>query len=269
MIDFKILSKPHRYHLDFKSEDLKYPLNVIFTTKNGDIFWEIVVYNAHMWVEGPMARGLDVRIIDSVGDIIFLYNSPSDKFFDIVETKFLNWCESIGYKPKGVVIGSHNGLTGEWVEAYNKDLIGETLLIEPNVNPFLKLVSRYNHDNRFKFKNCVVSESNDIVDFYTDDSGNSELSSLIQSKLSKVVKVKSYNPNDLMSVIPDWIHIDAEGYDAKIILLLNDEILSKVQFIIWEYVHLSEDEKNTIEDKLKRYGFNIIVGDDFNACAHK
>jgi FkbM family methyltransferase len=228
----------------------------------------------------PNSRGLDVRIIDVNGDIIFNKPWSLNSKSDICEIEFIKWCQDFyfnyGYKPNGVVIGSHNGSTGEWVESYKQNLIGNTLLIEPNLKPFDKLVSNYQHDNRFKFKKIVVSESDDFVDFYTDENSESESSSLIKDNLLKNVtslishKIKSTSPNNILDNFDsDWLHIDAEGYDAKILLMINDKHLNNLKFIIWEHIHLNDDIKIKLKEKLELFGFKVTVGLEYNSFAIK
>lgn len=274
---------PYCIKLEFNSDKLNYPLNIYFTThnsSNGEIRWETEIGGVNMWCSGPPEKGLDVKVIDSNGDIIFKYDWVFNESSDIVEKIFIKWCRNFiknnGIKPKGIVIGTCDGVTGEWVEAYNQNLIGECLLIEPNIKPLLSLIYRYQNDSRFKFKKCVIGESNDIVDFFTDDSGTSECSSLLESNYLKhhdtykKLKVKSFNPNYIFNNNEsDWLHIDAEGYDGKILLLLNDYVLNKLQFIIWEHIHLDDETSVIIKEKLQKFGFKIEVGQDYNTCAYR
>jgi FkbM family methyltransferase len=265
--------------IDFLSENLNYPLTVYFTSKN-NIIWNTSIEISNTWCLLPNSRGLDVRIIDVNGDIIFNKPWSLNSKSDICEIEFIKWCQDFyfnyGYKPNGVVIGSHNGSTGEWVESYKQNLIGNTLLIEPNVIPFNQLVSTYQHDTKFKFKNVVVSESNDFVNFYTDKNSESESSSLILNNLLKNTeqylsqKIKSVNPNTLfINFTPDWLHIDAEGYDAKILLLINENYLDKLKFIIWEHIHLDDEVKIKLKEKLELFNFTVTVGLDYNTFAIK
>jgi FkbM family methyltransferase len=281
MIEFKILEDPYRVQLDFNSTDLKYPLDVFFINQTGNISWQTKVEDPFVWVQGPNNKYLNTRVIDSHGDLVFSHNWEYNELSDIVEKRFINWCREFiiksSKKPKGFVIGSHDGTSGEWVEAYSQNLISECLIIEPNINPFLSLTCNYKNDNKLTFKKCVISESDDFVDFYTNKSGDSESSSLLESNYLKhenngieKIKVKSYNPNTLIgSNIPDFIHIDAEGYDGNILLLINTEILNKVKFIIWEHIHLNDEIKNLVKLKLSEHGFTIEVGEGYNTCAYK
>jgi FkbM family methyltransferase len=281
-IHFEILENPFQVNLEFNSDQLNYPVEVYFFDQHG-ICWQTKISSPGSWARGPANdfRELSIRIIDSIGDVIFSYDYIFSSLSDRVEKKFINWCRDFiakkCYKPKGFIIGSHDGRSGEWVQAYLQGLTDDCLIVEPNIAPFLQLTYNYKNESKFTFKNCVISESDDYVDFYTDDSGNSESSSLIESnylahqnKGYKKIKVKSYNPNTLLQGnIPDYIHIDAEGYDGNIIMLLNDEILNSVKFIIWEHIHLSEEMKSSVSLKLAEHGFTIEVGQIFNTCAYK
>lgn len=263
----------------FTSSNLNYPVKVYFIIYGMNI-WEVEIISSGMWCELPNSRNVDIRVIDNNGNLvlnkIWEHNSNSDT----VEIEFLKWCRDFhnlkSYKPSGVVIGCHSGVSGEWVEAYKSNLIGESLLIEPNIIPFNKLVSNYQSDSRFTFIKSVVSESDGFVNFYTDENGDSESSSLIESNLLKSSgnsiknKVKSISPNFIFENYKvDWLHIDAEGYDANILFLISDEYLLKVGFIIWEHIHLSEDVKFRLSNRLIVLGFHVEEGLEYNTFAFK
>ena len=169
-----------------------------------------------------------------------------------------------------------SNIDDEWVESYKQDLIGDVLLVEPSIKPFNQLVSNYQHDNKFIFKNVVISEYNGFVDFFTDVNSDSESSSLILDNLLKNEKtsisnkIRSLTPNNLFTnFTPDWLHVDAEGYDAKILLLIDDEHLHKLKFIIWEHIHLDDEIERELKEKLESFNFTVIVGLDYNTFAIK
>ena len=265
--------------VEFISSDLNYPVKLYFTGEPGSIRCIHEVSGPGNWYIWPYARCQNIRVVDNNGDLIFNKVWKYCENSDIVEIEFINWCRNFifinGFNPNGIVIGSHNGLGGEWVEAYKQDLIGNTLLIEPNMVPFHQLVSNYQSDSRFSFKQVVISESNGFVDFYTDSDGSSESSSLIKNNIlknhneSSKKSVKSLTPGDIFNNNIQWLHIDAEGYDARIILLIEDEYMNNLKFIIWEHIHLSDDEKENLKLKLESLGFRIAVGKDYNTFAIK
>jgi FkbM family methyltransferase len=264
-------------NVTFTSPNLNYPVKVYFIIYGTDI-WNVDITSSGMWCELPNSRNVDIRVIDNNGDLILNKIWEHNSNSDTVEIEFLKWCRDFhnkkSYKPCGVVIGSHSGVSGEWVEAYNSNLIGKTLLIEPNIVPFNKLVSNYQSDSRFSFLKSVVSESDDFVDFYTNENGDSESSSLIESNLLKSSdnsfknKVKSISPKSIFKNYKvNWLHIDAEGYDANILFLISDEDLLKVEFIIWEHIHLTEEVKFNLSNRLQNLGFYVEVGLEYNTFA--
>ena len=265
--------------IDFVDSNLNYPLNVFFASKNV-IIWQTTITTSNEWCSLQYSRNLDIRIIDNNGDLILNKTWSFNSNSDVCEIEFIKWCQDFyfinGYKPNGVVIGSHNGSIGEWVEAYKQNLIGNSLLVEPNMKSFNQLVSNYQHDNKFTFKNVVVSESNEYVDFFTDPDSESESSSLILDNLLKNTdtfishKIKSTTPNNLFTnFTPDWLHIDAEGYDGKILLMIGDEYLHKLKFIIWEHIHLDEETKIKLKQRLDLFNFETSVGLEYNSFAIK
>jgi|LakMenEpi03Aug12_release.lakeMendotaPanAssembly.Ray.scaffolds.fasta_scaffold209386_2 FkbM family methyltransferase len=266
--------------LQFNSKTLNYPLIVYFTTQSGGIIWSTRIPDSNIWCELPNSRNLDIRIIDNKGEIVLNHIWQDNFNSDICELKFIEWCKFFisqeNKQPKGIVIGSHNGLTGEWVNANNKNLIGSTLLIEPNKKPFHQLVSNYQNDFKFSFKNILVSENGGYIDFYTDENEDSESSSTILSNIHKnhsnVITKHLYSRtlNDLIvEFSPDWIHLDVEGLDGKLLLSVPDDTIKNLKFIIWEDIHLSDEEKDLLNNKLSNKGFSIIVGNEYNTFAIK
>lgn len=264
----------------FNSAKLNYPIKVFFTTQSGDIVWSTSILGSNTWCELPSSRNIDIRVVDNKGDLILNHSWDNNLNLDICELKFLDWCKNFismnNCKPKGIVVGAHNGSSGEWVIANSKNLIGSTLLIEPNEKPFQQLVTKYQNDFKFSFKNVLVSEMGGYVDFYTDineESESSSMSLLNINKYHKDIVVKnlySCKLNDLISSFkPDWIHLDVEGFDAKLLLSISDDLIKKINFIIWEDIHLSNEESMILDNKMKNNGFTIVTGYEYNSVAFK
>ena len=261
-----------------------FPLTAYFCVSGpGSIFWSCSLKDKGHWCSYPYARGMDVRILDFSGEIIFNLPWESEVHGDIIERKFIDWCRYFKgknrYKAPGMVIGAHRGF-GEWEAAYNQDLIGECLLIEPNDSPFHSLVSRFQKDAKFSYKKCLVSESGGELEFFTNESGDSESSSLSLDHLSKspgieekkIVskKIQSFTVESLLEGREiKWIHIDAEGYDYKIILSIPDNILDKVDFIIWEHLFINDEDTSSLRNFFEQRGFITIEGSSYNSCAFK
>lgn len=266
--------------VNFNSPDLNYPVKIFFTTQSGNIVWSTLIGESNTWCELPSARNVDIRVIDNNGEIVLNQVWNNNLNTDICELKFIDWCKNFistnNQKPKGIVVGSHNGSSGEWVIANDKDVIGSTLLIEPNEKPFQQLITKYQNDFKFSYKNILISENGGHIDFYTDSSEESESSSILMSNVNKyhndiiTKKIYSKTLNELIvDFNPDWIHIDVEGLDAKLLLSVSDELIQTVKFIIWEDIHLTDDETILLNNKLKNNGFTIASGYEYNSFAFK
>jgi hypothetical protein len=65
------------------------------------------------------------------------------------------------------------------------------------------------------------------------------------------------------------LHIDAEGYDAKILLMINDDHLKNLKFIIWEHIHLDDEIGLKLKEKLELFDFKVTIGLEYNSFAVK
>lgn len=273
--------------LEFNGQDLRYPLCAYFF-KNEEIVWSTEIKSSGMWCSSPSIRGLDSIVTDIEGRIVFRHEWNTAGIKDSIEEKFKDWCRNFilenGSKPDGIVIGACDGIAGEWVSANNEGLIGKALLIEPNAKPFLSLLKRYGGDGRFSFRKVAVGDSDGFVDFYTDDSERVESSSLIESHYRKhmhsnnryvsesikKITVRCVTAEDLMKEGSfGWMHIDAEGYDARIIDSIDDARLCGFGFLIWEHSHLDAEQRDTLRKKLENIGFSVLEGEDSNSCAYR
>jgi hypothetical protein len=57
--------------------------------------------------------------------------------------------------------------------------------------------------------------------------------------------------------------------DGKLLLSVPDDTIKNLKFIIWEDIHLSDEEKDLLNNKLSNKGFSIIVGNEYNTFAIK
>jgi hypothetical protein len=55
----------------------------------------------------------------------------------------------------------------------------------------------------------------------------------------------------------DWLHLDVEGLDAKLIMGIDENKVSLPNFIIFEDYNLPQDKKDEIYNWLKDRGFEI------------
>ena len=55
----------------------------------------------------------------------------------------------------------------------------------------------------------------------------------------------------------DWLHLDVEGYDAKLLLSMDEMLYSLPKLIIWEYTLIKQEEKLSLEKFLIDKGYTI------------
>lgn len=55
----------------------------------------------------------------------------------------------------------------------------------------------------------------------------------------------------------DWLHLDVEGLDSKLIRAIDESKISLPNFIIFEDYNLSPEEKEEIYSYLKDRGYSI------------
>lgn len=223
----------------------------------------------------PNTEMFDVEISDSKGKIIYT------KRWDVMEhgNHFYKslWLYnkkliSDGKLPKGLVIGTHDGEFGEWVPIVLKREC-EVVLVEGSDPQFEKLSQNYKNNHRVKcFKNIVTPDGNDVI-FYEGGLGytNSVVENVIRNweteEITSSVK-PSISLNDLiltkLNGELDWLHLDVEGLDSKLIMSIDETKIKLPNFIIFEDFNLNESEKNIIYDYLKVRGF--VLKSDGGIC---
>ena len=248
----------------------KYNSNSPFKVKilkhvSGEEQWSTEL-NDYWFATFPNTEMFDVEISDSKGKIIYT------KRWDVMEhgNHFYKslWLYnkkliSDGKLPKGLVIGTHDGEFGEWVPIVLKREC-EVVLVEGSDVQFEKLSQNYKNNHRVKcLKKIITPDGNDVI-FYEGGLGytNSVVENVIRNweteEITSSVK-PSISLNDLiltkLNGELDWLHLDVEGLDSKLIMSIDETKIKLPNFIIFEDFNLSESEKNNIYDYLKVRGY--------------
>ena len=257
----------------------KYNSNSPFKVKilkhvSGEEQWSTEL-NDYWFATFPNTEMFDVEISDSKGKIIYT------KRWDVMEhgNHFYKslWLYnkkliSDGKLPKGLVIGTHDGEFGEWVPIVLKREC-EVVLVEGSDVQFEKLSQNYKNNHRVKcVKKIITPDGNDVI-FYEGGLGytNSVVENVIRNweteEITSVVK-PSISLNDLiltkLNGELDWLHLDVEGLDSKLIMSIDETKIKLPNFIIFEDFNLNESEKNIIYDYLKVRGY--ILKSDGGIC---
>ena len=168
-----------------------------------------------------------------------------------------------------VQVGSNDGVSGDPLHRLiRKNNYWQVIFVEPVPYLFAKLKQNYGPESRFIFENAAINEDGKKQTFYSvaesafrNVPGLSPLYAQIGSfdkehllKLSDGVLSEHIIENDVeclsINQLLDkhaitsvqFLHIDAEGYDWKIMSQLNFSKI-KPQLILFEYINLEENEK--------------------------
>jgi len=163
----------------------------------------------------------------------------------------------------GIVIGTHDGTSGEWVKHIINNRTN-AVLVEASEKQFNELKSNYNQFNNVKFRKEVITSDGRETEFFEFGSGHANTVSkehyekhVFTQDLSKIILTKSLGINDLiiqenLQNNLDWIHLDTEAIDDEIIMGLNFSIIKKPKLIVFETINFSEERTgdSTRIDKL-------------------
>lgn len=206
----------------------------------------------------PNVEMFDTQLLDNRGNILYT------KKWDIVE------CGNVFYKtlwlynkkiltsgriPVGLVIGTHDGEFGEWVPiALSKE--AEIMLIEASDKQFNKLQQNYSNNEMVKCIQDLITTDGEDVTFFEGGAGytNSIVEKVIRSWETEEIKGTTKKSTEINKLIKDnfeskgkkidWLHLDVEGLDAKLIMSIEDHLLPNL--IIFEDNNLDDNERNTI-----------------------
>ena len=183
-----------------------------------------------------------------------------------------------------VQIGSNDGLQGDPLnKLIRTNPTWRGIFVEPVPSLFARLKNNYPSDGSFAFENVAVAEDHSEKSFYfVSDSAKTELGDKLPfwyDQLGSFDKnhilshlegiLESYIVEAKVRCLPldallakhnvrklDLLHIDAEGYDFKILRQLN---FDKYQpgIILFEFKHLSDTEKREACSTLRSHGYRL------------
>jgi FkbM family methyltransferase len=244
------------------SED-QLPLRVhIKNSVSKEIIWTSNMSN-FMWASYPNSEMADVLITDAKGVFVYQYFWDVLAHGSIFYKSLWLYCKSLavqGRMAKGLAIGTHDGEFGEWCPLV-KNHLSEILLVEASEKQFTKLEKNYKNKIGVNLLNQLITTDGKDVEFFEGGRGytNSVVERVIKSWESEEIKStvrSSISINDLIESYTgklDWIHLDIEGLDAKLLMSIKDELLPN--FIIFEDANLLDDEKSTLMKYLADRGY--------------
>jgi hypothetical protein len=248
----------------FREEQL--PLTVeIKKTISKDIVWTTKL-DSFMWATYPENEINDVIIKDNLGNFIYQYYWDIMKHGSIFYKSLWLYCKSLinqGIKPRGLVIGTHDGEFGEWVPLV-RDYMSDVVLVEGSESQYNRLVKNYGDRNGVEMIFDLITPDGSDVEFFEGGKGytNTIVERVIRYWEREEVNSTYRTSKSINNLIiekslqdMDWLHLDVEGLDAKILFAMEPEFLPK--FIIFEDFNLDNSEKEGITNYLMEKNYQL------------
>ena len=218
--------------------------------------------NDGWWAEFPNNEMNDVVITDNDGKVIVNKNWDVIQDGDLLYKSLYFYCLNIfnsGRMPKGIAIGTHDGLFGEWVPCVLEG-ITDAILVEASKPQFDNLKENFEKFYDVSLVNSLITTDGKPVEFFEGGKGytNSVVERVIRGwekeEINSSIK-ESISINTLIETKVDWLHLDVEGYDIKLLMGTDPEKLPNL--IIFEYENSKEDENNQIKQYLTNLGYEL------------
>lgn len=266
MINIDYSNKKIKVETKKVSTLFKLPLRLsIISHVSGKEIWSSEL-NDGWWAEFPNNEMNDVVINDAEGRFVTSrrWNVIQDGS-ELYKSLYL-FCDQIfkrGRRPKGIAVGTHDGLFGEWVPCV-LDYITDAVLVEASKKQFDDLVDNYQNIPNVSLMNCLITSDGKPVEFFEGGLGytNSIVENVIKSwekeeirsTVRESISIENIIRNTVGGMI-DWIHTDVEGYDSKIIMSIPDELLPRM--IIFEHENMSNEENEILKKFLIERGYDL------------
>lgn len=239
------------------------PLRLTHKTLSGEVIWSSNLYPGY-FSQYLMNTHTNVDVIDSMGNKLFewvwdpfIHGDFSHQYFEVWSLNNLG--------SNGIAIGTHNGMTGEWVGPIIKGRLKATL-VEASDPQFVDLSKYYNGKSWVNCrKELITSDGSDVI-FYEGGEGftNSLSKNIIQnyvdeSLITSILK-RSKSINNLILESSEqgpvkWLHIDVEGMDGELIYAINDDLLPEL--LLFESLHMENAYYDNLCSYLTDKGYSI------------
>lgn len=188
-----------------------------------------------------------------------------------------------------VQVGSNDAEHGDPLRSYVERLAWRGVLVEPVPYVFTRLQARYASNPRIQLVNAAVATEDGRQPFYyvaeSEDPGLPEwydqigsfdldqvlhpyhlqhIPDLADRVVQEDVRCCTFETLWRQHPLPrlDVIHVDAEGYDDKILAQIDLARL-RPTIVMYEHKHLSEPQQNEVLTRLRAHGYRTLdLGSD-------
>jgi len=234
---------------------------------------ENVIYecdlNSNMWASFQSYRNLKARLYTNTGVLLkeYIYRYENDNHHpDYNLDEFWDYYSKLNQDSVGLILGSGDGVWGEWVRGINENKV-KCHLVEASKKTFERLNNNYKNFFYAKLHNLIISNDGADVTFYevenNDGFNTTNIDFLIQNNLkstkSEIRKIK--NINEFLSELShiDWMRIDIEGSDFDIITSIDVDYFKNLKMLQYEHLHLETEKIKIVDDIFITLGFKKIV----------
>jgi hypothetical protein len=250
--------------LEYAFQPDQLPLEIqIQRAVSKEIIWTTNM-GSGMWATYPESEINNVIVNDAKGKFVYQRNWEPITDGSIFYQALILYCKSVankGKKPKGLVIGTHDGEFGEWVPIALK-VLSDMVLVEGSKNQYDKLWKNYVGRPGITVLFDLITPDGSEVEFWEGGKGytNTIVKRVIDYWEREPIAATKRTSTSINQLIEtqcggeiDWLHLDVEGLDAKILMAINTKYLPG--FIIFEDFNLPQEEKDTIYNYLKEKGY--------------
>jgi FkbM family methyltransferase len=254
-----------------------FPINVKFINKvSGEITWESDL-SPHMWTLSPLfCDCCIVKITDKNGNTLIEKEIDNILDGDPVSNYFELWSKA-NKGALGIIGGSHNGTSGEWVNAINKNIL-DAIIYEPLDLAFQDLKKYYKNKENVSLKNKAISVNGGPLTFYASKTGSYCSTASLEfannnidfNEFNKEVIDSESIKNIVEYYKPKWFHLDLEGLDFEIIMeILKCDNNMLPDLILYESQHINPVNLNILNEELNKKNYFNITGDAGNSIMIK
>ena len=249
---------------NYYSKD-QFPLRLMHKTLSGEILWNTELY-PDWWSTYTMLTYTSLEIIDNLGNKLIDWKWDPFSHGDFAHQMFEIWALN-NRGANGIAIGTHNGMTGEWVGPINKGLIRGTLVEASDVQ-YADLLKYYDNKSWVKCRRDLITEDGSDVIFYEGGAGwtnsivKESIETWVNPELITATNRSSVSINQLIGEASSdgpvrWLHLDVEGLDDKLILSIKEELLPEL--LVYENENIGDESNDGIRIYLESKNYTVTT----------